>query len=77
MTNLTRRNFIGVAGIAAAGLGLVGCGGSGSSDTKTDDGKSDATTDKVGASEDLVKAIIGVPRILSKKWLHNLVQNLD
>ena len=28
-------------------------------------------------SEDLVKAIIGVPRILSKKWLHNLVQNLD
>ena len=56
MTNLTRRNFIGVAGIAAAGLGLVGCGGSGSSDTKTDDGKSDATTDKVGASEDLVKA---------------------
>ena len=56
MTNLTRRNFIGVAGIAAAGLGLVGCGGSGSSDTKTDD-KSDATTtDKVGASEDLVKA---------------------
>ena len=56
MTNLTRRNFIGVAGIAAAGLGLVGCGGSGSSDTKTDDGKSDVTTDKVGASEDLVKA---------------------
>ena len=56
MTNLTRRNFIGVAGIAAAGLGLVGCGGSGSSDTKTDDGKSDATTDKVGVSEDLVKA---------------------
>ena len=56
MTNLTRRNFIGVAGIAAAGLGLVGCGGSGSGDTKTDDGKSDATTDKVGASEDLVKA---------------------
>ena len=55
MTNLTRRNFIGVAGIAAAGLGLVGCGGSGSSDTKTDD-KSDATTDKVGASEDLIKA---------------------
>ena len=55
MTNLTRRNFIGVAGIAAAGLGLVGCGGSGSGDTKTDD-KSDATTDKVGASEDLVKA---------------------
>lgn len=56
MTNLTRRNFIGVAGIAAAGLGLVGCGGSGDSGSKTDDSKSDATTDKVGASEDLVKA---------------------
>lgn len=56
MTNLTRRNFIGVAGIAAAGLGLVGCGGFGDSGSKTDDSKSDATTDKVGASEDLVKA---------------------
>ena len=55
MTNLTRRNFLGVAGITAAGLGLVGCGGSGDSDAKTDD-KSDASTDKVGASEDLVKA---------------------
>lgn len=56
MTNLTRRNFLGVAGITAAGLGLVGCGGSGDSGSKTDDSKSDATTDKVGASEDLVKA---------------------
>lgn len=27
-------------------------------------------------SEDLVKAIIGIPRIFSKKWLHNLVQDI-
>ena len=57
MTNLTRRNFLGAAGIAAAGLGLVGCGGSGDSDTKTDSNSgSDASTDRVEASEDLVKA---------------------
>ena len=27
-------------------------------------------------SEDIVKAIIGVPRILSKKWLHNVVADI-
>lgn len=27
-------------------------------------------------SEEIVKAAVGIPRILSKKWLHNVVQNL-
>ena len=57
MSNLTRRNFLEVAGVTAAGLGLAGCSGSGDSDTKTDSNSaSDASTDKVEASEDLVKA---------------------
>lgn len=52
MSNLTRRNFLEMAGVAAAGLGLAGCG-SGSSSSKS---SSSDDADKVGASEDLVKA---------------------
>ena len=56
MSNLTRRNFLEIAGVAAAGLGLAGCGsGSDSGDSKSSD-KSDASEDRVGAAEDLVKA---------------------
>ena len=51
MSNVTRRDFLSISGIAAAGLGLAGCSGGG--DTKTPDA---ATEDKVGAPEDLVKA---------------------
>ena len=55
MSNVTRRDFLSISGIAAAGLGLVGCSGGG--DTKTPDAAPDsATEDKVGAPEDLVKA---------------------
>lgn len=28
------------------------------------------------ASEEVAKAIVGIPRILSKKWLHNVVENI-
>lgn len=35
MKNITRRSFIEMAGVAAAGLGLVGCGGSGSSSSSS------------------------------------------
>lgn len=52
MSNLTRRNFLEMAGVAAAGLGLAGCG-SGSSSSSSG---SSSDSDKVGASEDLVKA---------------------
>lgn len=51
MSNVTRRDFLSISGIAAAGLGLAGCSGGG--DTKSPDV---ATEDKVGAPEDLVKA---------------------
>lgn len=55
MSNVTRRDFLSISGIAAAGLGLVGCSGGG--DTKTPDATPEpATEDKVGAPEDLVKA---------------------
>ena len=55
MSNVTRRDFLSISGIAAAGLGLAGCSGGG--DTKTPDAAPDvATEDKVGAPEDLVKA---------------------
>lgn len=55
MSNVTRRDFLSISGIAAAGLGLVGCSGGG--DTKAPDAAPDAATeDKVGAPEDLVKA---------------------
>ena len=54
MSNVTRRDFLSISGIAAAGLGLAGCGGG---DTKSPDAAPDAATeDKVGAPEDLVKA---------------------
>ncbi|WP_322354413.1 ABC transporter substrate-binding protein [Paratractidigestivibacter sp.] len=55
MSNLTRRNFVEIAGAAAAGLCLGGCSG-GSSSTEKTDGGSTATSDKVGASEELIKA---------------------
>ena len=55
MSNVTRRDFLSISGIAAAGLGLAGCSGGG--DTKSPDAAPDAATeDKVGAPEDLVKA---------------------
>ena len=55
MSNVTRRDFLSISGIAAAGLGLVGCSGGG--DTKSNDATPEpATEDKVGAPEDLVKA---------------------
>ena len=55
MSNVTRRDFLSISGIAAAGLGLAGCSGGG--DAKSPDAASDsATEDKVGAPEDLVKA---------------------
>lgn len=52
MSNLTRRNFLEMAGVAAAGLGLAGCGSGSSSSSSS----SSSDSDKVGASEDLVKA---------------------
>lgn len=57
MSNVTRRDFLGITGIAAAGLGLAGCGGGGN-DAKSDSssGSDAASGDKVGAPEDLVKA---------------------
>lgn len=55
MSNVTRRDFLSISSIAAAGLGLAGCSGGG--DTKSPDAATDAATeDKVGAPEDLVKA---------------------
>ena len=55
MSNISRRNFLEIAGVCAAGLGLAGCGGSSSgSDSKSDSGSS--AEDKVGASEELVAA---------------------
>lgn len=55
MSNVTRRDFLSISGIAAAGLSLAGCSGGG--DTKSPDAATDAATeDKVGAPEDLVKA---------------------
>ena len=55
MSNVTRRDFLSISGIAAAGLGLVGCSGGG--DAKSNDATPEpATEDKVGAPEDLVKA---------------------
>ena len=57
MSNVTRRDFLGITGIAAAGLGLAGCGGGGN-DAKSDSssGFDAASGDKVGAPDDLVKA---------------------
>lgn len=57
MSNVTRRDFLGITGIAAAGLGLAGCGGGGN-DVKSDSssGSDAASGDKVGAPDDLVKA---------------------
>lgn len=57
MSNITRRDFLGITGIAAAGLGLAGCGGGGN-DAKSDSssGSDAASGDKVGAPDDLVKA---------------------
>lgn len=57
MSNVTRRDFLGITGIAAAGLGLAGCGGGGN-DAKSDSssGSDAASGDKVGAPDDLVKA---------------------
>ena len=40
MSNVTRRDFLSISGIAAAGLGLAGCSGGG--DTKTPDAAPDA-----------------------------------
>ncbi len=54
MSNISRRNFLEIAGVCAAGLGLAGCGGSGASDSKGD--ASSGSGDKVGASEELVAA---------------------
>ncbi len=54
MSNISRRNFLEIAGVCAAGLGLAGCGGSGASDSKGD--ASSDSGDKVGASEELVAA---------------------
>ena len=57
MSNVTRRDFLGITGIAAVGLGLAGCGGGGN-DAKSDSssGSDAASGDKVGAPDDLVKA---------------------
>lgn len=57
MSNVTRRDFLGITGIAAAGLGLAGCG-DGGNDAKSDSssGSDAASGDKVGAPDDLVKA---------------------
>lgn len=57
MSNVTRRDFLGITGIAAAGLGLAGCGGGGN-DAKSDSssGSDAASGDKVGAPDELVKA---------------------
>ncbi|MBS6400488.1 MAG: ABC transporter substrate-binding protein [Atopobiaceae bacterium] len=57
MSNVTRRDFLGITGIAAAGLGLAGCGGGGN-DAKSDSssGSDAASGDKVVAPDDLVKA---------------------
>lgn len=49
MSNLSRRGFVGAA--ALAGLGLAGCSGSGSGG-----GEGKVAENKVGASEDLIKA---------------------
>ncbi|QOY61231.1 ABC transporter substrate-binding protein [Thermophilibacter immobilis] len=54
MSNLSRRNFLSAGVAAAAGLGLAACGGGES--TTGGSGTSDASTDKVGASEELVSA---------------------
>ncbi len=57
MSNLTRKDFIGACGVAAAGLGLVGCGGSGSGSSSSDseDGAK-KVAEAIGVSEDVVKA---------------------
>ena len=55
MSNLTRKDFIGACGVAAAGLGLVGCGGSGSGSSSSDDTAKKAA-EAIGVSEDVVKA---------------------
>ena len=56
MSNLTRKDFIGACGVAAAGLGLVGCGGSGSGSSSSDseDGAK-KVAEAIGVSEDVVK----------------------
>lgn len=53
MSSISRRNFIAASAAAVAGLGLVACSG----DTDSGDGSAATATDnRVGASEDLVKA---------------------
>lgn len=53
MSSISRRNFIAASAAAVAGLGLVACSG----DTGSGDGSAATATDnRVGASEDLVKA---------------------
>lgn len=54
MSNLSRRNFIAGASAAAATLGLAACGGGGNDAQTSTDGQ--AADNRVGASEDLIKA---------------------
>lgn len=46
MNNMSRRQFVGTAGVALAGLGLVGCGGSSSSEGSSSDSSSKVATIK-------------------------------
>ena len=45
---ISRRGFMGLAGIVAAGLGLTACGGSGNSGSGSSSGSSDSSTIKLG-----------------------------
>lgn len=54
MSSISRRNFIAASAAAVAGLGLVAC--SGDTDSNGDSSAATATDNRVGASEDLVKA---------------------
>ena len=54
MSSISRRNFIAASAAAVAGLGLVAC--SGDADSNGDSSAATATDNRVGASEDLVKA---------------------
>lgn len=54
MSSISRRNFIAASAAAVAGLGLVAC--SGDTDAGGEGSAATATDNRVGASEDLVKA---------------------
>lgn len=56
MTNLTRRNFLAVAGASATTLGLAACGGGDADTTKDATDSSSDGEDPVGADPDLIKA---------------------